>query len=76
MSEGFKEWLKEVREQYGNSNCYDMITFEAFVCTLGEWHLQMTKKCIEVHEGLHSNVINSLGLAHKEIAVACLGEKE
>jgi len=27
MSEGFKEWLKEVREQYGNSNCYDMIKF-------------------------------------------------
>jgi len=46
------------------------------VRALGEWHLGVTKKCIEVQKQMPSKVINMLGLSHREIAEGCLGKSE
>ena len=76
MSEEFGKWLKKNKidsiqiDDKGNTD--DVVSVRA----LGEWHLGMTVKCIEIDKELSSDVINSLGLAHREIAVCCLGVAE
>jgi len=81
MSEDFGKWLKENKENRPrdlDAQGFGLIDFEEVVSVraLGEWHLGVTKKCIEVQKQMPSKVINMLGLSHREIAEGCLGKSE
>jgi len=83
MSEDFGKWLEKNDAWFASYHEWDKKdvhpshrTRYVSVRALGEWHLGVTKECIEIQKEAPSNTIIICGLLHREFAFACLGKKE